>query len=163
MDSSLVSNKNFSEILPFSSWTLGKVIWGKMTKNLHHLWGHSQKTRNPKPNFSFIADSKTCWVIWGFEQQLSSTIDWRATELQSGAKIAFSKYDIFVDRLWKCSQNEIKCHESCRQFKRCTCTFRAKATYCCYQTNPMSQCILFQDALDVSSLVKTRRPKKVLF
>jgi len=30
-------------------------------------------TNNPKPNFFFIADSKTCWVFWGFEQLSSAS------------------------------------------------------------------------------------------
>jgi len=31
-------------------------------------------TKKPKPEIFCIADSKTCWVFWGFEQ-LSSTFD----------------------------------------------------------------------------------------
>jgi len=43
-------------------------------------------TKKTKLNIFFIANQKTCQVFWGFEQ-LSSTIDWRVMELQSGAKI----------------------------------------------------------------------------
>jgi len=52
-DYSLVSNDNFSEILPSSSWALGQVTWAKMTKNLPHLRHYSQKTWNPKPKNFF--------------------------------------------------------------------------------------------------------------
>ena len=44
LDSSLVSNENFSEMLPFSSWAPGQVTWAKIAKNQPHLWRHSQKT-----------------------------------------------------------------------------------------------------------------------
>ena len=33
LDSSLVSNENFSEIFWLSGWALGQVMWPKMTKN----------------------------------------------------------------------------------------------------------------------------------
>ena len=45
-DSSLVSNKNFSEIVWPSSWALGPVTWAKMAQWLFHLWRRSQKIRN---------------------------------------------------------------------------------------------------------------------
>jgi len=47
LDSSLVSNKKFSEILWPGGWTLGQVTWAKMTQRPLHLWRHSQKIRNP--------------------------------------------------------------------------------------------------------------------
>ena len=81
-DSSLVSNKNLSEILPFSGLDLGQVTWAKMATNLLHLWRHSQKTWNPKPTSFFIANSKTCRIFWGFEQ-LSGAIGGGVVELQS--------------------------------------------------------------------------------
>jgi len=45
LDSSLVSNKNLSEILPSSGWALGQVTTAKMARNLPHLWHHSQKKK----------------------------------------------------------------------------------------------------------------------
>jgi len=52
-DSSLISNENFSKILWPSGWALGQVTWAKMAQKLLHLWHHSQKTWNPKPNNFF--------------------------------------------------------------------------------------------------------------
>jgi len=49
LDSSLVSNQNFSKMLWPSSWAIGQVTWAKMTQKLLHLWRHSQKIRNPQP------------------------------------------------------------------------------------------------------------------
>jgi len=46
-DLSLVSNKNFSEILWLSGWALGQITWAKMAPKLLHLWHHSQKICNP--------------------------------------------------------------------------------------------------------------------
>jgi len=55
-DSSLVSNKNFSETLWPSGWALGQATWAKMTPKLLHLWCHSQKILPPQPkNFSSSA------------------------------------------------------------------------------------------------------------
>jgi len=48
LDSSLVSNENFSEILWPSGWDPGQVTWAKMAQNLLHLWCHSQKIYKPQ-------------------------------------------------------------------------------------------------------------------
>jgi len=64
-----------------------QVTWAKMAKNLPHLYCHPQKKQNPKPNLFFIANWKTSCISSGFEQ-LTSTINWRVMELQSGVKIA---------------------------------------------------------------------------
>jgi len=53
LDSSLVSNKNFSEILCLSCWALSQATWAKMAQKLLHLWRHSQKIRNPQPKIFF--------------------------------------------------------------------------------------------------------------
>jgi len=50
LDSSLVSNENFSETLCPSGWALGQAAWAKMTPKLLHLWRQSQKIRTPQPN-----------------------------------------------------------------------------------------------------------------
>ena len=50
IDSSLVSDENFSEILWSSGWALGQVTWAKM---LLHLRRHSQKISNPQPKKYF--------------------------------------------------------------------------------------------------------------
>jgi len=47
LDSSLVSNENFNELLWPSGWVLGQATWAKMALKLLHLWRHSQKIRNP--------------------------------------------------------------------------------------------------------------------
>ena len=48
----LVSDENFSEILPSGNRALGQVTWAKMAKNLLHLWWHLQITKNQKNCFS---------------------------------------------------------------------------------------------------------------
>jgi len=57
LDSSLVSNENFSETLWPSGWALGQVTWAKMTLNLLYLWRQSQKIRNPQPKIFFQVQS----------------------------------------------------------------------------------------------------------
>ena len=47
-DSSLVSNKNLSEILLLAVWVQGLVTWAE---NLSHFWCHS--TKSPKPQIIF--------------------------------------------------------------------------------------------------------------
>jgi len=58
LDSSLVSNENFSEILWPSGWALGQATRAKMAQKLLHLWRHSQKICNPQQNFFFRVQSK---------------------------------------------------------------------------------------------------------
>jgi len=89
-DSSLVSNENFSDMLPPSSLADFRYQLSKMAKNLPHLCRHSQKKTKPKTKFFFIPDLKTCWVFWGFEQ-LFSTINWGAltAECGSGRKMQY--------------------------------------------------------------------------
>jgi len=41
LDSSLVSNENFSETLWPSGWAVGQATWTKMTQKLLHLWRQS--------------------------------------------------------------------------------------------------------------------------
>jgi len=57
-DSSLVSNKNFSETLWPSGWALGQVTWAKMALKLLHLWRHSQKVRNPQRKTLFRVQTR---------------------------------------------------------------------------------------------------------
>jgi len=57
LDSSLVSNENFSETLWPSGWALGQATWAKMTQNLLHLWRHSQKIRTPQTKNFFQVQS----------------------------------------------------------------------------------------------------------
>jgi len=57
-DSSLVSNKNFSEILWPSGWAIGQVTWAKMTQELLHLWRQSQKNRTPQPKTFFRVQTR---------------------------------------------------------------------------------------------------------
>jgi len=53
LDSSLVSNENFSETLWPSGWALGQTTWAKMTLKLLHLWRQSQKICIPQPKIFF--------------------------------------------------------------------------------------------------------------
>jgi len=46
-DCSLVSSRNFSEILPPNSWRPGPGKVGQGGLKALHLWRHSQKTRTP--------------------------------------------------------------------------------------------------------------------
>jgi len=52
-DSSLVSDKNFSETLWPSGWALGHATWAKMTLKLLHLWQQSQTIHTPQPKNFF--------------------------------------------------------------------------------------------------------------
>jgi len=53
LDSSLVSNENFSETLCPSGWALGQETSAKITPKLRHIWWHSQKIRKPQPKIFF--------------------------------------------------------------------------------------------------------------
>ena len=65
-DCSLVSNKNFGEILPSNGWRPGP---GEVGQKILHFRCHSQKTRIPQPkNFFSSANYKTCRVFWHFDQ-----------------------------------------------------------------------------------------------
>jgi len=57
-NSSLGSNKNFSEILLPSGCALGQVTWAKIDQKLLHLWRHSQKIHNPQPKIFFWVQTK---------------------------------------------------------------------------------------------------------
>jgi len=48
LDCSLVSSKNFSEILPPNGWRPGPGKVGQGGQKALHLWRHSQKTRTPQ-------------------------------------------------------------------------------------------------------------------
>jgi len=56
LDCSLVSNKNFSEILPSIGWRPGPGKVGQGGLKVFHLWRHSQKIRTPQTNFISSAD-----------------------------------------------------------------------------------------------------------
>jgi len=56
LDSSLVSNKNFSETLWSSGCAPGQATWAKMTPKLLHLWCQSQKIHTPQAK-NFISSS----------------------------------------------------------------------------------------------------------
>jgi len=58
LDSSLVSNENFSETFWPGSWALGQETWAKMTPKLLHLWRQSQKICNPQPKNFFRVQSR---------------------------------------------------------------------------------------------------------
>jgi len=68
-DCSLVSNKNFSEILPSNG--LGPRPGEVRQRGLKGLqcWRHSQNIRTPNQKMFFSsAEQKTCHVFWAFEQ-----------------------------------------------------------------------------------------------
>jgi len=69
LDFSLVSTKNFSEILPSNGLGLGPGEVGQGCPKVFHLWRHSEKIRNSNQNnFFFIANYKPCRVMWAFKQ-----------------------------------------------------------------------------------------------
>jgi len=68
-DCSLVSDKNFSEILPSKGLTTGPGEVGQGGPKLLHLWRHSKKIRTRNKS----ADWKTWRIFWAFEQ-LSTTL-----------------------------------------------------------------------------------------
>jgi len=68
-DFSLVSNKNFSEILPSTGLGPGPGEVGQGGLKVLHLWRHSQKIRAPQPQkFFFNGSYKTCRVFWASGQ-----------------------------------------------------------------------------------------------
>jgi len=67
LDCSLVSSKNFSEILPPNGWRLGLGKVGQGGLKVLHLWRHLRKNHTPQAKIFFSsADYKTCWVFWDF-------------------------------------------------------------------------------------------------
>jgi len=72
-DCSLVSNKNFSEILISNGWRPGPVEVGQGGQKVLHLWRHSQKTRIPLPKkFFSSANYKTCRIFKAFNRVRST-------------------------------------------------------------------------------------------
>jgi len=57
LDCSLVSDKNFSEILPPNGWRPGpgKVVQGGL--KVLHLWRHSQKNHTPPQAKNFFSSA----------------------------------------------------------------------------------------------------------
>jgi len=53
LDCSLVSSKNFSEILPPNGWRPGPGKVGQGGLKVLHLWRHSQKTHTPRQKIIF--------------------------------------------------------------------------------------------------------------
>jgi len=71
-DCSLVSNKNFSEILPSNCVGIGPGEVGRWPKN-PSLVTSSQETRTPQAKKFFLsAIYKTCWVFWAFDRVCST-------------------------------------------------------------------------------------------
>jgi len=62
LDSSLVSNENFSETLWPSGWALGQVTCAKMTLKLLYIWQQSQKICMPQPTI-FFKCNRPDWPI----------------------------------------------------------------------------------------------------
>jgi len=71
-DCSLVSNKNFCEILPSNGLGSGPREVGQGGVKVLYLWRHSQKISTPNQKCFFIANYKTCQVFWEFEQLSSA-------------------------------------------------------------------------------------------
>jgi len=56
LDCSVVSSKNFSEILPSNGWRPGPGKVGQDDLKVLHLWRHSQKPTPPSKKFFSSAD-----------------------------------------------------------------------------------------------------------
>jgi len=77
-DSSLASNKDFSETLWPSSWVLGQATWAKKAQKLLHLWRHSQKIRNRQPKNVFQVQTRRLANLF---EPLNSSLAQMAEEL----------------------------------------------------------------------------------
>jgi len=100
LDCSLVSNKNFGEILPSNSLSPGPGEVGQGGLNVLYLWCHSQKICTPQPKNIFSnASYKTCRVFWAFDQ-VGSTYQTREIPAQSHVHfgVFFSKSPISARR-----------------------------------------------------------------
>jgi len=58
LDSSLVSNENFSETLYPSGWALDQATWAEMTPKLLHLWCQSQKIHTPNQKILLVQSTR---------------------------------------------------------------------------------------------------------
>jgi len=76
LDSSQVSNENFSKIL--MARQLGQVTWAKMTPKLLYLWCHSQKICNPQPKTFFRVQTRKLTNIF---EPLNSSLAQSTEEL----------------------------------------------------------------------------------
>jgi len=79
-DLSLVSNKNFSEIIWSSGWALGPATWAKMTPKLLHLMTSLTKNLHPQPTIFFECNLKDWPIRLPFEP-LSSSLAQSAEDL----------------------------------------------------------------------------------
>jgi len=82
-DCSLVSNKNFSEILPSNGLGPWPCEVGQGSLKALHLWRHSQKIHTPQPkNFFRVHTRRLATSFWAFEQ-FSTTFGAWVTHVQS--------------------------------------------------------------------------------
>jgi len=78
-DCSLLSNKNFIEILPSNGLSPGPGEVGQGGLQVFHLWLHSQKKQlSPTKKFFFECRLKDLPCLWAFEQ-LPTTFSARVT------------------------------------------------------------------------------------
>jgi len=63
-DCSLVSKKNFSEILPCNGWHLGPGEMGQGGLKILHLWHHSQKIHTPNQKYFFRVQTRRLAVSY---------------------------------------------------------------------------------------------------
>ena len=106
LDSSLVSNENFSETLWPSGWALGQATWAKMTQN-YFTYDVSQP---PNQQFFWVQSTRLADLFEPLNS--SSAIGREARALVRQPKTAFfqpkSKYEYIVDQFSKCSANVIE-------------------------------------------------------
>jgi len=81
LDCSIVSNKNFSEILSSKGVGPGPGEVGQGGVNVFHLWCHSKNLQSPTKKYFFKCRLKTC--IFSALEQLSTIFSVRATRMQS--------------------------------------------------------------------------------
>jgi len=76
LDTSLVSNENFSETLWPSSWALRQVTWAKNDPKTTSLM-HSQKIRNTQPKYFWVQTRRLSDLF----QPMNSSLAQSAEEL----------------------------------------------------------------------------------
>jgi len=74
-DSSLVSNENFSDMLPPSSLADFRYQLSKMAKNLPHLCRHSQKKTKPKTKFFLFQTWRLAESFEGLNSSLAQSVE----------------------------------------------------------------------------------------
>ena len=96
VDSSLVSNENFSEILPFDGWSQVKYRQPKMAKNLPYLWCHSQKNETQIPNFFSLQTQRLAKSFEGLNSSLAQSAEGLAVGKTTEISLVFLRFPSMI-------------------------------------------------------------------